>query len=135
MEFIYFISGIIVAGFTYGAFLLRRAHTGLNRAMDSMQSFQNISSLRSSDLEEELRDIRNLIFDLKEDMESNSYDTVTNINKRLELLEKIEDRTGQKLSDFISLTEESFKQASGDIQTLKNNLKALGQDPNFLNRY
>ena len=135
MELLYFISGIIVAGFTYGAFLLRRAHMELNQAMDAMQSFKNIASIRSTELLEEIEGVRGMMLDIKEDMEASSYDTVANINKRLELLEKIEDTTGRDLKSLSMEVERAFSKTSTDIQTLKTNFKALSQDPNFLNRY
>lgn len=135
MELLYFISGILSVGIVYGAIKLRNATRTVQDALERLQSHQNISSLRFGEIREQVEETKVMMLDIQKDMEEDSYDTVSNINKRLELLEKIEDATGKDLREFKSNTEIAFKQASGDIQTLKNNLKALGQDPNFLNRY
>lgn len=135
MELMYFISGILVTGIIYTTILLRKNQLNYRESLERLQSYQNISSLRFEEIREQVGETKIMMLDIQKDMEENSYDTVSNINKRLELLEKIEDATGKDLREFKSNTEIAFKQASGDIQTLKNNLKALGQDPNFLNRY
>jgi hypothetical protein len=135
MELLYFISGILFGLTVYGALKLRSATNAVKDALERLQSHQNISSLRFEEMREQVEETKIMMLDIQKDMEEDSYDTVLNINKRLELLEKIEDATGKDLREFKLNTETAFKQASGDIQTLKNNLKALGQDPNFLNRY
>ena len=39
------------------------------------------------------------------------------------------------LNNDVNATEKNFNKAFSEIQTIKNNIKALGVDPNFLNRY
>lgn len=135
MELLYFVGGIISGGFVYGGVLLYRLNRRVIDALDRLQSAQNISGLRYAEALEEVDSVKALMYDIKEDMETNSYDTISNINKRLELLEKIEESTANNFVRFKGITESSFGKLNTEIQTLKNNLKALGQDPNFLNRY
>ena len=61
--------------------------------------------------------------------------SVAEINTKLEELFGITESNARKQNESNKVHTKNSADAFNEIQQLKNNLKALGQDPNFLNRY
>ena len=135
MELIYFISGILTVGIVYGINLLRHVKSSHTELLTKYQSQSNISSVRFDDFKEELEDLNYLVMDIQKNMEKDQYATVSEINTKLEELFSITKSNARKQNESNKVHTKNISDAFNDIQLLKNNLKALGQDPNFLNRY
>ena len=135
MELIYFISGILTVGIVYGINLLRHVKSSHTELLAKYQSQSNISSIRYGDLGDDLKAVEDLVMDISSNMEKDQYATVSEINTKLEELFGITESNARKQNESNKVHTKNISDAFNDIQLLKNNLKALGQDPNFLNRY
>ena len=135
MELIYFISGILTVGIVYGINLLRHVKSSHTELLAKYQSQSNISSIRFGDLSDDLKAVEDLVMDISSKMEKDQYATVSEINTKLEELFGITESNARKQNESNKVHTKNISDAFNDIQLLKNNLKALGQDPNFLNRY
>ena len=135
MELIYFISGIITVGAVYSVFLLRHVKSSHTSLLARQQSISNLSSIRYNEVKEDLDDLVMTIREVKDTMEKDQYASVAEINTKLEELFGITESNARKQNESNKVHTKNSADAFNEIQQLKNNLKALGQDPNFLNRY
>ena len=135
MELIYFISGILTVGIVYGINLLRHIKSSHTELLEKYQSQSNISSIRFGDLSDEVKKVEDTMMDIQSSMEKDQYANMSEINTKLEELFSITDSNARKQNESNKVHTKNTSDALNEIQQLKNNLKALGQDPNFLNRY
>ena len=135
MELIYFISGILTVGIVYGVNLLRHIKSSHTELLEKYQSQSNISSIRFGDLGDEVKKVEDTMMDIQSSMEKDQYANMSEINTKLEELFSITDSNARKQNESNKVHTKNTSDAFNEIQQLKNNLKALGQDPNFLNRY
>ena len=135
MELMYFISGVLVTGTIYAVVLLRKNQSHYHDALARLQSYQNISSIRLSDIKEEINDIGMLIRDVESKMEKDQYASVSELNKKIDEIGELATKTNFKLGEANKVFNKNITDISSEMQQLKNNVKALGQDPNFLQRY
>ena len=135
MELMYFISGILTVGIVYGINLIRHVKSSHTELLAKYQSQSNISSIRYGDLGDDLKAVEDLVMDISSKMEKDQYATVSEINTKLEELFGITESNARKQNESNKVHTKNISDVFNDIQLLKNNLKALGQDPNFLNRY
>ena len=75
------------------------------------------------------------IREVQDTMERDQYASIAEINVKLEELFSLTESNARKQNDSNKVHTKNVADAFNEIQQLKNNLKALGQDPNFLNRY
>tara|TARA_R100001480_G_scaffold37120_1_gene49920 strand:- start:65 stop:472 length:408 start_codon:yes stop_codon:yes gene_type:complete len=135
MELIYFISGILTVGIVYGVNLLRYVKSSHTELLAKYQSQSNISSIRFEDLRDEVKKVEDMMVDIQSSMEKDQYANMSEINTKLEELFGITESNARKQNDSNKIHTKNTSDAFNEIQQLKNNLKVLGQDPNFLNRY
>jgi len=135
MELIYFISGIITVGVGYGTWLLTKVRSSHKELLRSNQHSTNISSARYGEMREKVDEMNAYVRDIESQMSNDGYMSTQKLSKRMTKLEKSLDTHKKRLDVDIRTSDTSFSKAFTEIQTLKKNLKALGQDPNFLNRY
>lgn len=135
MELLYFIGGVLSVGVLYGIKLLRTVKSSHTDLLARYQSQSNISSVRFDDFKEELEDLNYLVMDIQKKMEKDQYESVSEINKELELLRgqvyNIQEKQDQGNQQKMKLISDNIN----EIQQLKVNIKALVQDPNMLTRY
>ena len=125
----------LITGIEYGINLLRHVKSSHTELLAKYQSQSNISSIRFADLGDEIKTAGQLVADVQAEMEKDQYATVSEINTKLEELFGITEANARKQNESNKVHTKNISDAFNDIQLLKNNLKALGQDPNFLNRY
>ena len=135
MELLYFIGGILTVGVLYGLNLLRTVKSSHTELLARYQSQSNISSIQRVELEESLEDVRLMIIDVQKQMEKDQYENLSNINKRVSEMDKILSDVGVKITRMQDETENVVNRLASDIVTVRNNIKGLSEDPNFLNRY
>ena len=135
MELIYFISGILTVGVVYGVILLRRIKSSHADLLARHQSQSNISSIREADIDDTIDGLKLLIGDIQANMEKDQYESLSEINRRIKELDKVTYGNLEKLKFAGESNQHNFKKVFNEIQQLKNNVKALGQDPNFVSRY
>lgn len=135
MELLYFISGILSVGVLYGIRLLQKVKSSHTELLARYQSQSNISSIRYSDLEDEIKTAGQLIADVQAGMEKDQYESVSEINKKIKEIGELAQANNSKLTETTKVFNKNLSDAFNEIQQTKKSLKALGQDPNFLNRY
>ena len=132
MELLYFISGILSAGITYAILLLRKNQTHYTDALASLQSYKNISSIRLSEVNEDLDKLTAFISEVKLKMEKDQYGSVSEINKKMGEVTKMTQAMNVRISENQKILETNISRTSVEINTMRNNLKQLSQDPNFI---
>ena len=135
MELIYFISGILTAGVVYGANLLRHVKSSHTELLNKYDKSNAISSLRHSEVGEMIDEMKLYVNDIQDKLNKDSYAGNIKLTRDFKRMEKILDVEKKKLELDIKTTNDSFTKAFSEIQQLKNNLKSMGEDPNFLSRY
>ena len=99
------------------------------------QSQSNISSIRYADMEEKIDDVKLYVNDIQDKLKKDSYAETTTLARNLDEYGQRFNKLESKVLLDINRTEKSFDKTFTELQTLKNQVKALGQDPNFLSRY
>ena len=131
MELLYYISGILSVGVVYGVKLLRTVKSSHTDLLARYQSQSNISSIRFKEYTDELEDLKLLLGDIQDKMEKDQYESVSEINKRIERLDVLLKNTISKVEFASQSNDKNFTTSFSEIQQLKKNLKALSQD-NFI---
>jgi len=135
MELIYIISGILTVGIVYGVILLRSVKSSHTELLSSFNKSSYISSTRRAELREELEGIKVMIMDIQSNMEKDQYESLTGVNRRINELDAVAYKNLENLNLTRQTNDGSFGKIFNEIQQMKTNLKALGQDPNFVSRY
>ena len=135
MEILYFIAGILSVGVVYGVTLLRSVKSSHTEMLARHQSQSNISSIRSIDVDEAIEDLRLLVNDIQSNMEKDQYESLSEINGKLRDGILLAEANNRKIADNAKVFNKNVTDAFTQIQQLRNNIKALGQDPNMLSRY
>ena len=135
MELIYFISGILTVGVVYGVNLLRHVKSSHTDLLDKYQSQSNISSLRYSEMGEMVDEMKLYVNDIQTKLEKDSYKEMVMLKKKLDNNSKEVKDLKDKLNININTADRSFSQVFNEIQTVKSQVKKLGEDPNFISRY
>ena len=135
MELIYFISGILTVGVVYGVNLLRHIKSSHTDLLDKYQSQSNISSLRYSEMGEMVDEMKLYVNDIQTKLEKDSYKEMVTLKKKLDNNSKEVKDLRNKLDININTADRSFSQVFNEIQTVKSQVKKLGEDPNFISRY
>ena len=135
MELLYFISGILTVGVVYGIRLLRTVKSSHTDLLARYQSQSNISSIRYGDLSDDLKTVENLVMDIQANMEKDQYAALSEINKKISEVMALADSTNNRLGDTDKKFTNNIRDILNEIQQLKTNIKALGEDPNFLSKY
>ena len=84
MEILYFIAGILSVGVIYGIILLRSVKLSHTDLLARHQSQSNISSIRYSELDEDLNIVEEMIMDISATMEKDQYESLAGINVKIE---------------------------------------------------
>lgn len=135
MELLYFISGILSVGVVYGIILLRNVKSSHTDLLARHQSQSNISSIRNADLDDQLDNLKLLIGDIQANMEKDQYESLSEINGKLRDGILLAEANNRKIGENAKVFNKNITDAFTQIQQLRGNLKALGQDPNMLSRY
>ena len=128
MELLYFISGVLSIGTIYAVILLRKNQARYNDALSRLQHFQNITSIRYSDLDEKITDAARLVADVEVKLEKDQYKSVSEINKRLEEVADKTEVVNLRESQLNKLVENNFSKTFTELQSLKNTVKKIGQE-------
>ena len=135
MELLYFISGVLSVGVLYGVKLLRTVKSSHTELLARHQSQSNISSIRYSDLSDDLKTMENLVMDISSKMEKDQYESLSEINGKLRDGILLAEANNRKISENAKVFNKNVTDAFTDIQQLKNSLKVLSQNPNMTSNY
>ena len=135
MEILYFIAGVLSVGVVYGITLLRSVKSSHMELLTRHQSQSNISSIRSIDVDEAIEDLRLLVNDIQSNMEKDQYESLSEINGKLRDGILLAEANNRKIADNAKVFNRNVTDAFTQIQQLRNNIKALGQDQQGVSRY
>ena len=135
MEILYFIAGILSVGVIYGIILLRSVKLSHTDLLARHQSQSNISSIRSVDVNEAIEDLRLLVNDIQSNMEKDQYESLAGINVKIEEISSLAVANNKRLGESNKVFNKNITDVTTQIQQLRGNIKALGQDPNMSSSY
>ena len=135
MELIYFISGILTVGVVDGVVLFQKIKLSHTELLGTSQSLLNISSIRSAEFEEQLGDLKILIVDIQSSMEKDQYKSLSAVNKRIKELEGLTSSINKRMGESNKVFNKNITDTLTQIAGIRNNIKALSQDPNMSSKY
>lgn len=135
MELLYFISGILSVGIIYGIILLRTIKLSHDDLLARHQSQSNISSIRFSEVVDDMDSLNNLVRDIQSGMEKDQYENLAKINKDLKMVSELANATNNRLGEINKTFTKTSSDAFTEIQQLKSNLKQAIQGPNMTSNY
>jgi len=83
-------------------------------------------------MNEDLKAVEDLVMDLTSKMEKDQYASVSEINKKIGEISEMTNAMNVRLGESNKVFTKNASDAFTQIQSLKNTLKSLGQDPNFI---
>jgi hypothetical protein len=135
MELIYFILGLLTAAVLYGVYLLHRVYKSHAEVVLHNQSVINHSSIEYNQMREELRELESYIQLVKEGMEKDSYQSIVDLKKEVDLTSRLAMDVSNNLTQFTKVVESDLGKQYTRLNDLGNKVQGLSQDPNFLQRY
>jgi len=134
MELLYFIVGgicVIVLNNAWRILKIKNEHIKLSLDVDDLESEVDRLSLGIS---EDINKLKSQISSITHKLKEDSYQDLSGINKQLLELNKFSNAMNNRFGDSIKYSEKQLSGVFSEIQQLKNNIKALNQDPNIINR-
>lgn len=128
MELLYFISGVLTVIGAYAVVLLRKNQSLYKDALARLQSHQNISSLRYSELDEDLKQMETLVMDIGSNMEKDQYSSVSELNRKIEEIAQLANAVNIREAQLNKLVDNNFSKSFSEIQQIKKSIKALSED-------
>ena len=135
MELLYFISGILSVGIIYGITLLRTIKSSHDDLLARHQSQSNISSIRFSEMVEDMDSLNDLVRDIQSGMEKDQYENLAKINTDLKMVSELANATNNRLGEVNRVMQKTTSDAFTEIRQLKSNLKQAIQGPNMTSQY
>ena len=130
MEILVYISGVFTTALIVSIVSFLRTNKKYASLLESNQHITNISSIRNAEVNERLDEMMDIVRVIQSDYVPNG-----DLNQKIEGMES--DLSGiYKIAERNrAFSEQSKQQLLNDIGQLKQNIKQLGEDPNFLSRY
>ena len=135
MELIYFILGLLTAAVLYGVYLLHRVYKSHTEVLAHNQTVINHSSIEYAQTREELRELESYIQLVKENMEKDSYQSIVDLKKEVDLTSRLAMDVSNNLTQFTRVVNDDLGKHYTRLNDLGNKINSLSQDPNFLQRY
>ena len=135
MEILYFIVGIFSTTLTYSLYQLNNLKKRNKKILNKYQTHINISSIKYSEMEELVENNTQVMLNIQSCIEKSQFEDWVKINKKIEKVSKDYYNNLDKIKLRDKTYDQNFSKISSEIQQLKNNIKALGTNPNFLSRY
>tara|TARA_R110000772_G_scaffold196651_1_gene307417 strand:+ start:565 stop:972 length:408 start_codon:yes stop_codon:yes gene_type:complete len=135
MELLYFISGILSVGTIYGIILLRTIKSSHDDLLARHQSQSNISSIRFSEVVDDMDSLNDLVRDIQSGMEKDQYENLAKINTDLKMVSELANATNNRLGEVNKVMQKTTSDVFTQIQQLKSNLKQAIQGPNMTSQY
>ena len=130
MEILVYISGVFTAALIVSIVSFLRTNKKYTSLLESNQHITNISSIRNAEVNERLDEMMDIVRIIQSDYVPNGE-----INKKIEGFESDLSEIYRIAERNRAFSEQSKQQLLNDIGQLKQNIKQLGEDPNFLSRY
>lgn len=135
MELIYFILGFLFTVGAYGVILFKKTKASHAVLLDRYQMQTNISALREAELAGEIECLKLMVNDIQTNMEKDQYESLSAVNKTINELQLTVNTNTKNIKYSDSTFNKNITNAFNEIMQLKNNLKALAQDPNMSSTY
>lgn len=135
MELIYFILGLLTAAVLYGVYLLKRVYQSHTEVLAHNQSVINHSAIEYAQTREELELLNKYINTVKEGMEKDSYQSIVDLKKEVDLTSRLAMDVSNNLTQFTRVVNDDLGKHYTRLNDLGNKINGLSQDPNFLQRY
>lgn len=134
MEVIYFIIGSLWVVVAYTAFKNHQIKGEYTKLKLDLEDTQYEFERHTMGISEEIDDIHCKLDSIETKLKEDSYNNIAEVNKQLSELNKMSNAMNIRFGEANKIAEKQLSAAFSEIQQLKNNIKALNQDPNILNR-
>lgn len=135
MGILIYISGLLTALITVLVIAAVKANKKYTELLAANQSTSNISSIRAGETREQIDDLKLLIGDIQANMEQDQYESVSEINKELNMVRELAGANNRKIGENAKSTNQTQTDILNQITLIKGNIKALSQDQRGISRY
>lgn len=135
MGILIYISGLLTALITVLVIAAVKANKKYTELLAANQSTSNISSIRAGETREQIDDLKLLIGDIQANMEQDQYESVSEINKELNMVRELAGANNRKIGENAKATNQTQTDILNQITLIKGNIKALSQDQRGISRY
>ena len=134
MEILYFIVGLLTAVVGYSTWQTQRLKNQNIRLNLDLEEIEYEFNKFTHGVSDDIDDLYSKISSVNQKLKEDSYNNIAEINKQLSELNKMSNAMNIRFGEANKLAEKQLSGAFSEIQQIKNNIKALNQDPNILNR-
>ena len=142
MELIYFILGFLFTVTSYGIVMLYKTKTSHNTLLEEIEQYKDLTHTFTNSMHTELitisdkmEEITRNYYAIQEKLKTDTYEGNNKLNKRITAVTELFNEQGNRNKRLFDTADKQLRQSQNEIQQLKVSLKAMGQDPNMLNRY
>ena len=135
MEMIYFLLGLMLG---VGGYLVKTIN-GLRKTVALVGEDYSTATNHNRELKEMVWSLEIQLINIKTTMEDDSYESISDVNKRIDKLSNdfdiIVNRINIRDKDNTLLFKTLENTISREFTSLKGEINAIKEDPNFLSRY
>lgn len=131
MELIYFIIGSLWVVVAYTAFKNHQIKGEYIKLKLDLEDTQYEFEKHTQGISEEINDIHFKLDSIETTLKEDSYNNIAEVNKQLAELDKMSNAMNIRFGEANKIAEKQLSGVFSEIQQLKNNIKALSQDPSL----
>tara|TARA_R110000782_G_scaffold123895_3_gene215390 strand:- start:1317 stop:1718 length:402 start_codon:yes stop_codon:yes gene_type:complete len=131
MELLYFIVGMIFVTMVYTlwkSIKLDKENVKLGVELVDITSYMN---KHNKQITSEVKEVEDKVFDILLKLEKDEYRDLSGINKEIGEVSVMVNKMNERFGSANKTTEQALTRVFSDMQQLKGNIKALGEDIQF----
>ena len=130
-----YISGLMTALLAGLLFFAVRAYRKYTLLLDLNDESNKYNFERYEEMEEWMDETNEDLDYIRDNMEQDSYESITELNGKLKELKENQIRQRHDVNNYRDTNDKLYESLFKDIEVIKRNLRALGSDPNTISRY
>ena len=130
-----YISGLMTALLAVIAVFYIRAYRKYTTLLDLNDESNQYNFERYQEMEEWMDETNEDLDYIRDNMEQDSYESITELNGKLKELKENQIRQRHDVNNYRDTNDKLYESLFKDIEVIKRNLRALGSDPNTISRY
>ena len=130
-----YISGLMTALLAGLLFFAVRAYRKYTLLLDLNDESNIYNFERYEEMEEWMDETNDDLDYIRDNMEQDSYESITELNGKLKELNENQLRQRHDVNNLRDTSDKLYESLFKDIEVIKRNLRALGSDPNTISRY
>ena len=130
-----YISGLMTALLAATLVFSIRAYRKYTTLLDLNDESNQYNFERYQEMEEWMDETNEDLDYIRDNMEQDSYESITELNGKLKELKENQIRQRHDVNNYRDTNDKLYESLFKDIEVIKRNLRALGSDPNTISRY